>query len=179
MDNTITHRRGERAPGTSTPSGRAGRRLVAVALLVGVAVGLAGAVASAQVKGLYYKEIEKDGRIYVFNTPERAQTWEKSGEMGTSITLVGRGPNGETVVAENDTAIDLYLFKHDLPAYERPSPAPPPPPAPSFPQVKIGALWYLSYQDGATGDADYSKFVIKRGYINVEAKVNPWLSAPR
>jgi hypothetical protein len=97
--------------------------------------------------------------------------------MGTSITLVGRGPNGETVVAENDTAIDLYLFKHDLPAYERPSPAPPPPPAPSFPQVKIGALWYLSYQDGATGDADYSKFVIKRGYINVEAKVNPWLSA--
>ena len=42
--------------------------------------------------------------------------------MGIAVTLVGRGPNGETIVAENETALDLYLFKHNLPAYERPTP---------------------------------------------------------
>ena len=34
----------------------------------------AGAV-HAQVAGLYYMEVEKDGRVYVFNTPERYQAW--------------------------------------------------------------------------------------------------------
>ena len=59
--------------------------------------------ASAQVVGLYYKEVEKDGRIYVFNTPERYKSWSESGELGTAITLTGAGANGETVVAENET----------------------------------------------------------------------------
>ncbi|HEV7786265.1 MAG TPA: hypothetical protein VGQ28_13055 [Thermoanaerobaculia bacterium] len=42
--------------------------------------------------------------------------------MGQAVTLPGAGPNGETIVAENETAVDLYLFKHDLPGYERPTP---------------------------------------------------------
>ncbi len=83
-----------------------------------------GLAASAQITGLFYKEIEKEGRIYVFNTPEVLKDWELSGEMGKSITLVGRGPNGETVVAENETAADLYFFKHNLEAYDRPTPKP-------------------------------------------------------
>ena len=83
-----------------------------------------GVAASAQITGLFYKEIEKEGRIYVFNTPEVLKDWELSGEMGKSITLVGRGPNGETVVAENETAADLYFFKHNLEAYDRPTPKP-------------------------------------------------------
>lgn len=82
----------------------------------------ATSVATAQVTGLYYQEVEKDGRIYVFNTPEKHQLWEQTGDMGTSLTLVGRGPNGETVVAENETAADLYFFKHNLPGYDRPTP---------------------------------------------------------
>src|SRR5215208_6378753 len=94
-----------------------------VAVLVTLAVALsAAAVAHAQVTGLYYKEAEKDGRIYVFNTPERFQSWEQSGDMGTAVTLIGRGPNGETIVAENETAMDLYLFRHNLEAYDRPTP---------------------------------------------------------
>src|SRR5262245_48580000 len=80
--------------------------------------------AHAQVTGLYYKEAEKDGRIYIFNTPERYASWEASGDMGTAVTLIGRGPNGETLVAENETAMDLYLFKHNLDAYDRPTPKP-------------------------------------------------------
>lgn len=169
--------RGAARHGATKSTGPIGRSMQALAILVAVALGAGTTTASAQVKGLYYREVERDGRIYVFNTPERAQLWEQSGEMGPSVTLVGRGPNGETVVAENETAIDLYLFKHGLAPYDRPTPPPPPPPPPTLPQVKIGALWYLSYQDGSTGGADYSKFVIKRGYINVEAKVRPWLSA--
>ncbi len=98
-------------------------RTLAMAAALGLAVLLAGP-AGAQVGSLYYKEIQKDGRYYVFNTPERFATFTASGDMGTSITLVGRGPNGETVVAENETALDLFLFKNSLPAYERPTPKP-------------------------------------------------------
>jgi phosphate-selective porin OprO/OprP len=106
-----------------------------LALLIAL---LAAPVARAQVTGLYYQEVEKDGRIYVFNTPERYKTWQEGGEMGTAITLTGRGPNGETIVAENETAVDLYLFKHNLPAYERPTPKP------ATPEFSI------SYKDGKT-----------------------------
>ena len=80
--------------------------------------------AAGQVVGLYYQEVTKDGRIYVFNTPEKYKLWQESGDMGVAITLVGRGPNGETVVAENETALDLFLFKHGLPGYDRPTPKP-------------------------------------------------------
>ena len=101
-------------------------------------------VGAASAQGLWYKEVEKDGRIYVFNTSKKYDAWMKSGDMGVAITLVGHGPNGETVVAENETAIDLYNLKHDRPAYNRP--APPPPPPPSNPtRLKIGSngeLWF-------------------------------------
>jgi len=94
-------------------------------LVVGLlAVAFAASAVQAQVTGLYYKEVAKEGRIYVFNTPERQKLWEESGDMGVSITLPGAGPNGETVVVENETAADLYFFKHDLPGYERPTPKP-------------------------------------------------------
>lgn len=90
---------------------------------------LAGATAArAQIMGLYYQEVEKDGRVYVFNTPERHKSFMESGEIGTAVTLIGRAEGGKTLVAENETAADLYFFKHDLPGYERAIPAPPKPP---------------------------------------------------
>ena len=85
----------------------AGFLRLAVAVLAVVAI---AGVATAQVTGLYYQEIAKEGRIYVFNTYERYTAFQKAGEMGTGITLIGRGPAGETVVAENETALDLFLF---------------------------------------------------------------------
>lgn len=47
--------------------------------------------------------------------------------------------------------------------------------------VQIGGLWYISYQQGdayaqVPGEtADYSQFRIKRGYINIQAELQPWL----
>jgi len=96
------------------------KRLATLAL-VGVVVMVAAAPVSAQ--GLWYKEVAKDGRIYVFNTAAGFQAWDKSGEIGSkAVTMIGQGPNGETVVAENETAIDMYNFKHDRPGYNRPAP---------------------------------------------------------
>jgi phosphate-selective porin OprO/OprP len=67
-----------------------------------------------QAQGFYYKEIHKDGRIYVFNIAEEADRFEKSGEMGRGITRPGAGPNGETVVADSERALQLFFFKHGI-----------------------------------------------------------------
>lgn len=127
-------------------------RFAALALL-GVVLSVAAAPAAAQ--GLWYKEVEKDGRIYVFNTLAGFQSWEKSGEIGNkAVTMIANGPKGETVVAENETAIDMYNFKHDRPGYNRPVPrpaAPAPPPTVlrwgTEGELKFGLTlqgWYLA-----------------------------------
>ena len=92
--------------------------VAAAVMVLGVAVPGAGA------QGLYYKEIVKDGRIYVFNIAANAQRFEKSGETGTGITKPGVGPNGETVVGDNERALQLFFFKHGI-AEAVPEPAPP------------------------------------------------------
>jgi hypothetical protein len=69
---------------------------------------------SALAQGFYYKEIEKDGRIYVFNNAANAERFEKTGEMGVGITKPGAGPKGETVVGDNERALQLYFFKHGI-----------------------------------------------------------------
>lgn len=114
------------------------RKALFKASFLALALALSASVATAQVTGLYYQEVEKDGRIYVFNTPEKHQSWEQTGDMGVAITLIGRGANGETVVAENETAADLYFFKHNLPGYDRPTPKP------STPAFTVG------WKDGKT-----------------------------
>ena len=91
--------------------------------------------------------------------------------MGTAVTLVGRGPNGETIVAENETAMDLYLFKHNLPAYDRPTPKAAK--AADFPASKFGIRVYADAstkenKDEATGikSADSGVGVdVKRTYF--------------
>jgi hypothetical protein len=118
--------------------------LLALALVVGAVP------AKAQVQGLYYQEVAKDGRVYVFNTPEKYKAWQSSGDMGVAVTLVGRGANGETVVGENDTAIDLYLFRHNLPAYERPTPKPAAPAA--YPKTTVGGRVYADFSDKENKD---------------------------
>ncbi|MFL6193469.1 MAG: carbohydrate porin [Thermoanaerobaculia bacterium] len=142
--------------------------------LVALMLALAGVPAAhAQVTGLYYQEVEKEGRIYVFNTPERFKSWQASGDIGTAITLLDRGPNGETVVAENETAADLYFFKHNLPAYERPTPAPAKPA--DFPATKIGIRVFAdasskANKDEATGVESSDSGVgvdVKRAYFTL------------
>jgi polyhydroxyalkanoate synthesis regulator phasin len=46
---------------------------------------------------------------------------------------------------------------------------------------KFGLLWYLSYQNGETGDLDngtgYDQFLVKRGYFTVKKEFLPWFSS--
>lgn len=121
-----------------------------IAGLMLAALCAAGRPAEAQVTGLYYQEVEKDGRVYVFNTPEKLKSWQASGDMGVAVSLIGRGPNGETIVAENETALDLYLFKHNLPAYDRPTPKPATPAA--FPKTTIGGRAYADFSSKENKD---------------------------
>src|SRR5688572_17460383 len=101
---------------------------------------------SARGQGFYYKEIHKDGRIYVFNNAVNAERFEASGEMaGASITRLGGGPNGETLVGDNERALQLYYFKHDIsePVPEPPPPAPPAPPPYKFSGLMFGDYYYF------------------------------------
>jgi phosphate-selective porin OprO/OprP len=100
-----------------------------VAALAVLAVSL-GAPAWSQ--GSFYREVEKDGRIYVFNNMRSYQAWEQSGEMGVGITLLGYGPNGETMVFDSEEAIHLYNFRHNRPGDPRPQPTPSPGPTISW-----------------------------------------------
>lgn len=114
------------------------RKFATTSVLFVLALAWIAGAARAQVQGLYYREVSKDGRVYVFNTPEKYKAWQASGDMGGAVTLVGRGANGETIVAENDTAVDLYLFKHNLEAYDRPTPKPATPAAaPAYPKTVV------------------------------------------
>jgi hypothetical protein len=166
-------------------------RFAALALL-GVVLMVAAAPVSAQ--GLWYKEVEKDGRIYVFNSSAGFQSWEKSGEIGNkAVTMIGNGPNGETVVAENETAIDMYNFKHDRPGYNRPVPKPSVAAPPTVlrwgteGELKFGLLlqaWYitdsspLAIPTGTTTSSTLGNFVgantfrLRRAEIKLNGKVN-------
>lgn len=56
----------------------------------------------------YYLEIKKEGRVYVFVSPERMDSFEESGELGKGIIKVGYGAEGETVVFGSDEAVQEY-----------------------------------------------------------------------
>lgn len=78
---------------------------------------------TARAGGMYYKELTKDGRIYVFNDAKRAEAFEKGGEMGVAITRIGVGPGGETVIADSEQALELFFFKNGIAeVVERPKP---------------------------------------------------------
>jgi len=155
------------------------RGLVACAALL---FGLAAATeAWAQV---YYREVPKDGRIYVFSSGKRFDAWDKSGgaEIGVAITRLGYGPNGETVVFENEDAINLYNFKHNLPGENFPKPEPKPPSA--FPNTKFSGLvfgdyyWYDKWhqnQISATNTNNVEKqqgFWLRRAYFTADFNIN-------
>jgi hypothetical protein len=80
-----------------------------------------------QAQNAFYVEETKDGRIYVFNNPKAYTDWKASGEMGKSITRIGAGPNGETIVFDSEEALHLYNFKHNIPGEVLTTTTTPPP----------------------------------------------------
>jgi phosphate-selective porin OprO/OprP len=102
-----------------------------------LALFLMAGTATVHAQGSFYREVEKDGRIYVFNNMQQYADWEKSGEMGVGITLLAYGPHGETMVFDSEEAIHLYNFKHGRPGDPRIQPKPSPGPT-------------MTWRDGAT-----------------------------
>jgi phosphate-selective porin len=88
---------------------------VAAAATLLAAVLVLGVGGTALAQGSFYQEVQKDGRIYVFNLMKVYEEWKTSDEMGKSITRPGAGPNGETILFDSEEAIHLYNFKHGLP----------------------------------------------------------------
>lgn len=115
---------------------------VVSALLLACALHASPASGQSPTLSLYYQEVERGDSIYVFNTPERYKAFLAGGDPGKCIVLANNGAGGKKLVAENETAVDLYLFKHGLPGYERPAKKPAPTPTP--------AAVDLSWKDGRT-----------------------------
>jgi len=107
---------------------RRGAPLVATVLLALVGVDHAQAqvaYTANTVTSVYYREFLKDGRYFIFNNAAAADAFEKSGETGVGITRIGIGPKGESVFADNETALELFLFKYGLNAEVKRPVAPP------------------------------------------------------
>lgn len=150
-------------------------RLLRSALYAAVLLVLSASSALAQ--GFYYKEIAKDGRIYVFNVAANAERFEKSGEMGVGITKPGVGPNGETVVGDNERALQLFFFKHGIS-----EPVPDPPPAPAAPSAgRISGLvfgdYYFFAENHLPAFEDQHGLWIRRAYLTYDHTFSPKVSA--
>jgi hypothetical protein len=150
--------------------------MIVAALVAGLALS-----ASAFAQGMFYNEIAKDGRIYVFAIGQRYDAFQKSGgaEIGVAITRPGYGPNGETVVFDSEDAINLYNYRHNLPGEYFPKPKEVPKPVDNF-KIGLGATIFAdyTYQDAPKiTDADKnsvnpSSFEVRRAYINVTGNVS-------
>jgi hypothetical protein len=151
----------------------------ALALLVGL-----GLAASARAE-MFYREVAKDNRIYVFAIGKRFEDFDKSGgaEIGVAITRLGYGPAGETVIFDSEDAVNLYNFKHDKPGevFAKPKEAPKPKEEAFF---KVGVTIFADYTytdapkvtDSDKNSVHKSEFEARRAYINVTGNISDWVS---
>ncbi len=84
----------------------------AIRLFLGLAL-LVSFTMTAQVTSLWYKESFHEGQIFVFNSSDTFKAWQESKSLAKPITKTKYGPSGETVLFENETAMDLYNIKHN------------------------------------------------------------------
>jgi hypothetical protein len=153
------------------------RGLLAVAALAALAGG-------AFAQTMFYNEVVKDGRIYVFAIGQRFDLFAKSGgaEIGQALTRPGYGPSGETVVFDSEDAINLYNYKHGLPGeyFPKPKEVPKSPyPAGKFSGLMFGDYyWYDAYhqdQVSATNPnyvQNQKGFWFRRAYFTYDLTIN-------
>jgi hypothetical protein len=150
-----------------TPKVGRRNRIAAAAVVLVLA-----AVSGSWAQNMFYREVVKEDRIYVFAQAARYDTFEKSGgvEIGVAITRLGYGPNGETVVFDSEDAINYYNFKHDIPGevFVKPKEAPKSP----YPSWKISGLVFGDFYDFADHhDAKFDGqqgFWVRRAYLTYE-----------
>ncbi len=149
----------------------------ALLTLAALAVLAGGAFAQT----MFYNEVAKDGRIYVFASGQRFDMFQKSGgaEIGVAITRPGYGPNGETVVFDSEDAINLYNYKHGLPGEYFPKPKEAPKPVDNF-KIGVGTTIFADYTyqdapkitDADKNSVNASSFEVRRAYINVTGNIS-------
>lgn len=123
-----------------------------LALVMSLAALCLALAATASAQGFYYKEIEKDGRIYVFNNAAEAARFEKTGESGVALTRPGAGPKGETVIGDSERALQLYFFKHGISEVV---------PEPAQPTMRV------EWRDGKT------RITTDNAYLEISNRVQP------
>jgi hypothetical protein len=147
-------------------------------LLAVAALAVLTSAASAQ---MFYNEVAKDGRIYVFANGQRFDTFEKTGgaEIGVAITRPGYGPNGETVIFDGEDAINLYNYKHGLPGeyFPKPKETPKSPyPAGKIIGLAFGDFYYFAdHHDDAV--KDQVGFWLRRAYLGWDQSFSSTVSA--
>lgn len=136
-------------------------------------------VTSALAQGMYYKEIKKDDRIYVFNVAANAERFEKTGQVGNNITMTAAGPNGETVIGDNERALELFFFKHGI-SEVVPQPPAAPPPAPAALPYKFSGLMFGDYygiaQTHLPAWEDQNGLWLRRIYFTYDQTFSPRLA---
>jgi hypothetical protein len=150
---------------------------------VGAVLLIVMAGASAWAQNMFYREVEKDGRLYVFADGQRYAAFEKSGgaEVGiAAITRLGYGPKGETVVFDSEDAINFYNYKHDLPGevFAKPKPAPPASPFPSgkVTGLAFGDFYYFAGHHDPKFD-EQQGFWLRRGYLGYDVAFSERMNA--
>jgi hypothetical protein len=87
-----------------------GTWLVRLAIVFAAAVTIS---AAARAQDAFYRELELDGRLYVFTSEQSLKAYEASKELAVgTITRPGYGPNGETVVFDGPKAVEIYNKKY-------------------------------------------------------------------
>lgn len=142
----------------------------------------------AHAQNLFYMEVAKDGKIYVFDDQKAYVEFQQTGDIEKKITHIGAGPNGETMIFDSEEAIHLYNFKHNLPDEVIAKPEPPAPPAMQeklpyrFSGLMFGDYFYNTSRDpniatfsnvATGGPENLNGFQFRRIYFTFDDDLSP------
>lgn len=141
-------------------------------------------VSTAAAQGLYYRETEKDGKVFVFNLARELEAFQKGTPPAKAIERMGWGPKGETVVFDSPEALNLYAFKHGKAPEAPPAPEPPKKDEPKKDEPKplkvsgyvFGDVYYFAQDHDAKFDGQGGLW-FRRGYLTVDRDLGSAWSA--